>query len=355
MILSGRYSPGCKLPSTRDTAQEIGVHHVIVAGAYRRLARMGLIEIRERVGAFVRRWEDFATTVLITNAPLPDGTYFATLASRLIAKLTEVGLRSEVKIVCREAGQLPMLLDWLAEMADNHRLRGVWLGNLSDYQWVRDIHGLLGKYGVPAIHLSPTHTVPLSVHFDMVQAMRSGVRYLHDEGCRRVALLAHSLDVHTTRASTFRDECGLVGLDARIMNMPQSEVTSASIERFGERSIDTLLDSPNPPDGILIGDDCIGRGALSRLVSRGVQVPVELKICTRCKIGDVFPGVFGLPVARLESDVAVLADAAFNLLDRVLAEKGTKEACVRVPITLVAPDSGSARGGVGTLRKEVLS
>lgn len=51
-LRAGRWRPGERLPGTRELADRLGVHRETVAGAYRALARRGLVEVRPGSGAF---------------------------------------------------------------------------------------------------------------------------------------------------------------------------------------------------------------------------------------------------------------------------------------------------------------
>jgi GntR family transcriptional regulator len=53
-LVSGRFSPGTKLPTVRALAIDLGVHHNTVAEAYRQLANEGWLELRRHRGAMVR-------------------------------------------------------------------------------------------------------------------------------------------------------------------------------------------------------------------------------------------------------------------------------------------------------------
>ncbi len=53
-LVSGRFSPGEKLPTVRALAIDLGVHHNTVAQAYRQLADEGWLELRRHRGATVR-------------------------------------------------------------------------------------------------------------------------------------------------------------------------------------------------------------------------------------------------------------------------------------------------------------
>jgi PAS domain S-box-containing protein len=50
---AGHLRPGDRLPSIRDAAQETGIDHRVMSAAYRRLAAMGLVEVRPRKGVRV--------------------------------------------------------------------------------------------------------------------------------------------------------------------------------------------------------------------------------------------------------------------------------------------------------------
>ncbi len=52
-LVSGQLSPGDILPSVRELALDLGVHHNTVAEAYRMLAEEGWLELRRRRGAMV--------------------------------------------------------------------------------------------------------------------------------------------------------------------------------------------------------------------------------------------------------------------------------------------------------------
>jgi GntR family transcriptional regulator len=52
-LLAGQFRPGDQLPSVRQLAVDLGVHHNTVAGAYRQLAEEGWLDLRRGRGATV--------------------------------------------------------------------------------------------------------------------------------------------------------------------------------------------------------------------------------------------------------------------------------------------------------------
>ena len=53
-LVSGEFAPGEKMPTVRELAVDLGVHHNTVAEAYRQLAKEGWLELKRHHGAIVR-------------------------------------------------------------------------------------------------------------------------------------------------------------------------------------------------------------------------------------------------------------------------------------------------------------
>ncbi len=72
-LLAGQFRPGDQFPSVRQLATDLGVHHNTVAGAYRRLAEEGWLDLRRGRGA----------TVIERPAPAPTPRAEAEFRQRL--------------------------------------------------------------------------------------------------------------------------------------------------------------------------------------------------------------------------------------------------------------------------------
>ena len=88
-LLAGRFRPGDKLPSVRQLALDLGVHHNTVAGAYRQLAEEGWLNLRRGRGATV------------VERPLPSPTpraeaEFCKRLEELVVKALAEGIPSAV-------------------------------------------------------------------------------------------------------------------------------------------------------------------------------------------------------------------------------------------------------------------
>ncbi len=54
MLVSGAFKPGDQLPTVRQLAMDLGVHHNTIAEAYRLLSEEGWLDLRRRHGVTVR-------------------------------------------------------------------------------------------------------------------------------------------------------------------------------------------------------------------------------------------------------------------------------------------------------------
>ncbi len=85
VLVAGRLEPGRRLPTVRQLATDLGVHHNTVAEAYRSLAAEGWLDLRRRRGA----------TVLDRLTPEPTSTArsgFARGLAELVAKALAEGI-----------------------------------------------------------------------------------------------------------------------------------------------------------------------------------------------------------------------------------------------------------------------
>ena len=83
-LATGLYPLWCKLPTSRELAQELGAHRNTVAKAYQALAEMGLVTLRQGSGTFV-------TAVLDDNNRAPLLEQLQTGAASLVQKARWLG------------------------------------------------------------------------------------------------------------------------------------------------------------------------------------------------------------------------------------------------------------------------
>lgn len=130
---------------------------------------------------------------------------------------------------------------------------------------------------VPVVHVYAPCTDPESLSFvpDNIDAGRMAARHLLDLGRTRVALIAGdpTYAATTDRLTGIREQMEQAGreLAAPVRSGEWSEA-------WGRRAVRDLLASGTEFNGLICGNDQIGRGALDSLARAGVRVPEDVAV-----------------------------------------------------------------------------
>ena len=339
-IICGSFAPKTKLPSVVAGAELVGVHRLTIAEAYKRLADEGLVEIKRSVGAFVKSQVRKAEYAFFTGTPQRQHTFMEALCLALSSRLAGEGPPLRSHLVERDEMLLPRFLETVHDMARSGRLSGAFMVNLTP-EWVLKAESILSNYAIPMIHFSSRKVAKQSILTDLPKGVRRGTQWLAECGCRNLVNISiHSVDPYTADREAFVATCEALGIAYRELALPfRPGRSSADFELFGKEAGEKLVHLPSLPDGLLITDDVIGRGVLSAIVRLGLDVPDALQVCTLARKGDSYPSVFGLPVARLEVDCAVLAEAACDMMRALCNGEARADSHVRIPINLALPES----------------
>ena len=96
LLVEGQLKPGDRLPTVRQLAVDLGVHHNTVAEAYRQLAAEGWLELGRRRGATVGRREGPRPTARVRHD-------FARRLRELVAMARADGLpQKDIAVLLRQ-------------------------------------------------------------------------------------------------------------------------------------------------------------------------------------------------------------------------------------------------------------
>lgn len=342
-ILANRVLPGDKLPSTREAAKMLDVHHLTVTEAYRRLAADGLVLLRNRVGAFVAE-APMGGEVLVCMGQWESSDSHPAAISGAIGQHGAIRGAVITFMVVQNAEEL--LLPAFKARLSRGLLRGVWMGSIPPHL-ARGAVELLSRYSVPVVHLSQHRVSPFTVSHDAPKAIRMGTRHLIEQGCTRIALLGFGMDRFPEREEAFFATCEALDASGEVLAMPYKDLAGlAAFERHGSQAAEALFARSDPPDGLMLADDGIGRGALTALLRLQIRVPEDVRICTHARVGSSYPGIFGMPVARLLQDEEEQADAACRMMESLMAGEEIPEPHLRLPPRLVAAQEAAAVSNV---------
>jgi len=225
----------------------------------------------------------------------------------------------------------------IRQMADRRKLGGVWTISIPQ-DWKRAGAEVLSPHGVPIVDLSSDTVLPLSLGVDFPGGIRQGTQWLAGRA-QRIVMLGHAVEEHPRRDEAFISTCEALGVGHEVTSMPfREQEVPQTFEVFGREAMHAILSRSHETDGILIMDDHIGRGALLELLYHKTHKAKHMSICTFSRKGDSFPGVFDLPVARLELDEEAYAVRACEMMIQALDGRPLDQPTGRIPLHLIVPE-----------------
>lgn len=313
--LIARAAPGDKLPTERELSGRLGVSIAKVREALTLLAREGTVERRHGRGTFVGagpagRW---TAVVLIHDLAHPtlsfyERSVFQSVRRRLnAAGIAARGYAAFGGVSSYDPLECAEFLDDLAA----HRIRHVVPvgGDLSP-----DVVATLDRRGIGRTFL-PEQLTMARAH-DMVTV---GVKYLVDQGRRRLALLSwgggKAPVAAQYRTPVFKAALASAGLPFRedwVKCDLHPNLAGAGWQEFR----DVWHSRSGKPDGLLVLNDVLAADAAIAIAEIGIRVPGDLLVVTHENRGS--GQWFPFPVARLQVDpdrdaAALAAQAAAAL------------------------------------------
>jgi DNA-binding LacI/PurR family transcriptional regulator len=211
------------------------------------------------------------------------------------------------------------------------RLRGVFT-----FHPLWDVEDKLEAAGVPVVVLA-VDGGPHRVWFDLPAFVKGCVDHLAEAGCRRVCLLQPEHEGPTPPALR-PDVVTWCGQAAAARGVAMQVVTAAFddrgvTERTGHELFMRYWAQPKRAEGIIVCDDVLCSGVLRAMLQLGLEAPRDLRLVTHANRGVALP--YHRAVTRFELDVDRLADAAVEMLARLLDGHAPVEAVRIVPLDFV--------------------
>lgn len=247
---------GDRLPTYTALRNELGLGSQTIAGAVGLLCEAGVLEVRDKVGIFVKNPAGgllAGRTIAVAVRELEGSAYAATLASFIQRFLNEQNCRcltfyrrSGARNERPDIEEFPGLRQTLTE----HRCDGVLtLCPFSDESLEK-----ITRLGIPCCFIGDDdqHFIHFGVVIEVKRFLNEAAELLTQNGCTRIVQLAIS-----QQQLALRSGCGLPGF------VGMSYGGGAAIAG-------TLLAMPasRRPDGIISDDDTVVSGLLSELIRR---------------------------------------------------------------------------------------
>lgn len=238
-------------------------------------------------------------------------------------------LRIKIHLGQRSNTDFPATLDVL-EQDILRRLRAVFT-----LMPLKDVGAALLEAGVPVVSLVPQNSSGsqerYTVSFDYDSVHVRGFQHLKEAGCRTVGVLgaySYCVGKYQTLEQMIADQAAKAGLETRSewsVILQQGYIT----ERLGYEFFERFWAAPNRPEGLLILDDVLCRGALQAMLMKGIDAPRDLKLVTHANRHVTLP--YPKPISRVEFDAGKQARGAVEMMVELLQKQEPKEPHIVLP------------------------
>lgn len=351
--LAHRLGPDARMPTIQQLCKLMGVSVVTLNRSLSELEGQNIIQRKHGVGIFVSTRLNQRTVGLVYDRDI-----FASGASPFCGLLVESSRERAKKsnekfsfyLAVPSKEGLPVHDD-LVEDLRARKLDGViFVGesNPAGARWV-------SEQDVPLVALSYTPITKYRVCIDWSESVRIGVQALAKAGCRKIGLwiplgagLGRSgnaegfpeldafracLQAHKIpfdAALVWRDDMLHEGAALPDFGTNQEQGFRAAHEVFGDKQ-----NRDDAPDGLVILDDLMARGAIVTLQQLNLQVGEDVKIATHLNKGSQVLAPFASDISLLEIDPEEIVGALFGQLETLMNGEKLKESVVAIKPRLV--------------------
>jgi hypothetical protein len=289
----------------------LGASQNTVRSAQALLAREGYLDIRHGSGVYVtergvRKHVGIFTEFDITHPSIEKAGNL--LLWHLRRLLEQQGVLHELYIGSAQPGQPPGEHSCWRFWNDiaNRLLDGVVALSPADA-----VHMPVLQNARPAV-VGTCFQFPHAIGVDHMQMVRDGVRALHEQGCRRPALM-----IWNDRADidVFKEAVAELGMPFEPLWV-RNEIEPLQTAAGWQELRDIWLARREKPDGLLVGDDVLFRDAQLAIAELGIRVPDQLRVVAAANRGSGIKPI--IPVTLFEVDLEEQARALVDILRRLM-------------------------------------
>ena len=343
-ILTGRYSPGTRLPTNLEWAKMLGVSIRVPEAAIARLVSEGLIVARRRIGCVVAErgnkpnWKGHVLVVV----PDGDACYYSAVQLGCVrAKLSSEGYLVTSMTVLHGDGDSNRFKYDLAPLEFALR-QSVDLAVLIFNYKRPSIARAVSRSGVPFVEFADAEPCIMkgcvgSVCLDTATAMSRLADSIRSAGVRRVMqvgaytsnydadFIGEMPGVEFSKWRTERNIAAFGGNESMVRGAMDS-----FLRRFKSRGRGWL------PDLFYFTEDHVAAGALTAMLREGVRIPEDVRVVTMANwgLGPVYP----VSLARLEMNPYTHGDALAQMALDYLKHK-KPQGRRTVPLKYIEGDS----------------
>jgi len=332
-IRSGQLPSGSRLASTEDIARDLGLGVNSVQRALARLATLGYLERRPRMGTIVRRKEKKQLSVFVFVGPdlnkephHRDRFLTTCLEQELIKAGYLAHITSNITAIQMEGGiTRTRLIERLRQEFAHQDIAGI----IESTAVFRRFYELASEFSRPMVSIKSPH-MGGDVSDDRFDFMVRSLHRLGELGRKRVLWVnkVTGTSPDSSRTTHFWNaiqnspiQCvDVIEINDQNPLKDPEAIVQHQMRDFIARN--RRLSPSKRADCLLVDEDVLMRGVALALLSEQVKIPEELTVCTNTNEGVNIN--FGVPVIAFQNPVTEIAQEAVNLLTaRILRQDGT--------------------------------
>jgi len=341
MRLAKKIGPGEKFPPMMELTKGLGVAMATLDQGFSRLESQGVVERRQGSGIYVSRsiarrriGMVFGSNVFSAGVSPFYQMLLGRCESRSALLEERFSFYIDMEARHRSSGEIPAHAD-LVEALLNHKLDGLLLAaRASEEQetWLR-------RQGIPVVSFAVRDTGPWCVTVHYEELIRLGVQSLRDAGCHTIGLLG----ILAEHGPVFLKALGDSGLPVdpawvlcpKNGDHPPADTHDQlgrdyALQLFTQDKARRKANKSGMPDGILITDDLLARGACTVLEAAGRSIGKDIKVATHATKGARVLSPWERDLARIVVDPEQIVDAMFALLEAQLEHRELEHNCVLI-------------------------
>jgi len=339
LIVTGKLSPGDRLPSVRKLSDHLSININTARSAYQLLERDCLIETRQGIGTIVlpldisiianNATKSRSNTIGVILPGLSDPFYHSFLQG-----IEEVTAHDQTMTLVCDAHENPeeayrFYLKLVAKQVD-----GIICASLPLAKFVSSAGH--NPSIIPLVTVDWPDDQVNTVQMDLENAAYQATRHLVEHGNQRVALITLRVELANTLPLShgYRQallDAGMPALEELIVRVP-----GFSLED-GQTAATKILNLASKPDAIVAISDMLALGAIKELRLKGYRIPQDFAVIG---VDDIsFAGLVEPQLTSVSLSSRQLGIEAMKILQDLIEGKKTEIEKVILPTRLVIRES----------------
>jgi DNA-binding LacI/PurR family transcriptional regulator len=321
--LARRLGPKTRLPRTRELSKALGVTLATLDQGLRQLEERGLIERRPRSGIFVSPRILQRAVGMVLGCDIfstKDGAFYSILLDRCAKRAASQRERFSFFLDLPNQNQSEsglLVHQDLVDALTAGKLDGLLVAAIfgkDQQEWLR-------SQNVPAVCFNFDGS-PGSVEVDMNEMIHMAAKELTKSGCRNLGLMA-PVPPHAELFRRAAQDFGFSFEESWIF-CGGGAGEYDSYESMGKDYARQLLErgkgasKRNLPQGLIITDDIVARGACPCFAHRQIVIGRDLKIASHCNKGSLVLTEWEGALIRCQFDPEEIAEAMFSMLETLM-------------------------------------